>query len=512
MTELTPKAGRREWIGLAVLVLPALLASMDLSVLFMALPWLSASLEPTGPQQLWIMDIYGFLLAGLLVTMGTLGDRIGRRRLLLIGGVAFGAASVLAAYSSSPEMLIAARALLGIGGAILAPSTLSLIRNMFHDENQRNVAVGVWTGAFSGGIALGPLFGGLLLEYFWWGSVFLVNVPVMVLLLIAGPLLLPEFKDPNPGRFDLVSAVLSIAAVLPIIYGIKEVAANGLEWAPLAFIVVGLFVGYAFVRRQNALPDPLIDTSLFRRSEFSASIGALTMLAFASAGVGMQVTQYMQLILGLGPFEAALWMIPTLFGTVIGVALGTQLVKRFRPGFIVGAGLGIIAVGFAVLTQITVESTLMTIIGGYIAVTLGTGMVATLANNMVITTAPPERAGAAAALSETGGEFGGALGIAIMGSIAVGVYHGTMVQSLPDGLSPEAAEAASGTLGGAAAVAAELPGELGGQLLDAAHLAFTNGINVLAVVGVVIMLTGAVVVSTLLRKVRTPSENAELSG
>src|SRR5918994_729887 len=197
-----PKAGRREWIGLAVLALPCLLYSMDLTVLHLAVPALSADLNPTSAQLLWILDIYGFVVAGMLIPLGTLGDRIGRRRLLLIGAAAFGVGSILAAFSASAGMLIATRALLGLAGATLAPSTLSLVTNMFLDAKQRTIAIGVWIASYSAGAAIGPVVGGILLEYFWWGSVFLIAVPVMVLLLILGPLLLPEYKDPNAGRQD----------------------------------------------------------------------------------------------------------------------------------------------------------------------------------------------------------------------------------------------------------------------------------------------------------------------
>jgi MFS transporter, DHA2 family, multidrug resistance protein len=280
----TPKAGRREWIGLAVLALPCLLYSMDLTVLYLAVPALSADLEPSSAQLLWITDIYGFLLAGLLITMGTLGDRIGRRRLLLIGAAAFGAASVLAAFSTSAEMLIAARALLGVAGATLAPSTLSLIRNMFLDARQRTLAVGVWIASFSVGAAIGPLIGGGLLEFFWWGSVFLVAVPVMALLLALGPVLLPEFRDPAAGRLDLISAMLSLVAVLAAIYGLKKIAQDGLGWTAALALAAGIAFGIAFLRRQRALTYPLIDVRLFRAPAFSVSVAAMCAAVSWSAG------------------------------------------------------------------------------------------------------------------------------------------------------------------------------------------------------------------------------------
>src|SRR5690348_11620005 len=275
------RAGRREWIGLAVIALPCLLYSMDLTVLNLAVPSLTVDLKPTSTQLLWIIDIYGFLVAGSLITMGTLGDRIGRRRLLLIGAVAFGAASVLAAFSRSAATLIASRAVLGLAGATLAPSTMSLIRNMFLDPHQRSVAIGVWISSYSAGAVIGPPVGGLLLEHFWWGSVFLVSVPMMVLVLVLGPILLPEFRDPDAGRPDPLSAVMSVAAVLGVIYGLKQIAAHGLSVLPVLSIVAGLGVGALFVRRQRHLDDPLIDLRLFKAPAFSASLATYMLATFA---------------------------------------------------------------------------------------------------------------------------------------------------------------------------------------------------------------------------------------
>ena len=276
---LPPRAGRREWIGLAVIALPCLLYSMDLTVLHLAVPALTADLQPSSAQLLWIIDIYGFFVAGSLITMGTLGDRIGRRRLLLIGAAAFGIASVLAAFSTSASMLIATRALLGVAGATVAPSTLSLIRNLFLDPGQRSIAIGVWITAYSLGGVLGPFVGGAMLEFFWWGSVFLIAVPVMVLLLAVAPFLLPEFKDPGAGRLDIASAFLSLVAVLAVIYGLKHLAQNGLDWVPAVTIAFGIAVGWVFVQRQKTLDDPLIDLRLFRLRAFNAAV-ATNNLAF----------------------------------------------------------------------------------------------------------------------------------------------------------------------------------------------------------------------------------------
>jgi MFS transporter, DHA2 family, multidrug resistance protein len=292
-------ATRREWAGLAVLALPTLLVSIDVFVLLLALPRLSQDLHASSTQQLWISDIYGFLLAGFLVTMGTLGDRIGRRRLLLAGATAFGLASVLAAYADSPAMLIAARALLGIAGATLSPSTLALISNMFVQPRQRAVAIGVWMACFMAGAAIGPLAGGVMLEHFWWGSVFLLGVPAMALLLALGPLLLPEYRAPAAGRLDLGSVALSLAAIMPVVYGLTELARTGWRPQPTAAVVAGVAAGAAFARRQRALPEPLLDLRLLTNRVFAAAMCGMTLSTMLTGAVMLLGTQYFELARGL---------------------------------------------------------------------------------------------------------------------------------------------------------------------------------------------------------------------
>ncbi|WP_232376479.1 MFS transporter [Amycolatopsis aidingensis] len=502
MNHIASRATAREWIGLAVLVLPCLLVSMDLSALFLALPFLSADLEPTGAQLLWIMDSYGFLLAGLLVTMGVLGDRIGRRRLLLIGAAGFGAASILAAYADSAELLILARVLLGIGGATLAPSTLSLIRNMFHDQRQRTLAISVWTAGFAGGAMLGPVLGGLLLEHFWWGSVFLINVPAMMLLLVLGPKLLPEFADPEPGRFDLLSALLSLAAVLPVIYGVKQLAEHGAGWRPVLAIAAGLALGVVFVRRQRR-PDPMVDLALFARRAFSMSLAANVLSLFCTMGFSLFSAQYLQLVYGMRPFTAAMWSLPALAGMLAGTAVAAALARWIRPGFVVAGGLAVGSAGFLLLTTVTAAGGLATIILGAVVLTCGIGVVAALANDLVVSSAPAQRAGAASALSETGNEFGGALGMAVLGSIGVAVYRSTLAGTAPPGLPDQTVATAGDTLGAATAVAARLPAGTGDALLDAAHHAFVQGLRVTALIGALITGVAAVLAAVLLREVRT---------
>ena len=507
MTENTTgaprKAGRRGWVGLAVLALPCMLYSMDLTVLNLAVPSLSADLAPTGTQLLWIVDVYGFLVAGALITMGTLGDRIGRRRLLLIGAAAFGAASVLAAVSASAEMLIASRAVLGLAGATIAPSTLSLIRSIFHDPGERTAAIGLWITSYSVGAAIGPVVGGVLLQHFWWGSVFLAGVPVMLLLLALGPALLPEFRDPAAGRLDLPSAAMSLASVLAVIYGLKRMAEHGPGWFPLATIAVGLATGVAFVRRQRHLAHPLIDLSFFRIPAFRASLVTYLLATFVAFGSYVLIAQFLQLVLGLLPLEAGLWTLPFTGGFVVGSLLTPAIVRRFPPASVIAAGLALAAVGFAVLAKVDRASGLPVLVCATVIFSLGLAPVFTLTNDAVIGTAPPERAGAASAMSETSSELGGALGIAILGSIGAALYRSAMADAVPACLPPDAAEAARGTLGGALAAAGQLPDQMGATLLEAAREAFTRGLRLAAVVSAAAVLLAALWGALATRRSRT---------
>jgi MFS transporter, DHA2 family, multidrug resistance protein len=505
-TAAPSRAGRREWIGLGVIALPCLLYSMDLTVLNLAVPHLTADLKPSSAQLLWIVDIYGFLVAGSLITMGTLGDRIGRRRLLMIGAAAFGVASVLAAFSRSAEMLIATRALLGIAGATLAPSTLSLIRNMFLDPRQRTVAIGIWVASYSVGGAIGPLIGGILLEYFWWGSVFLIGVPVMVLLLVLGPVLLPEFRDPKAGRLDLPSAVLSLTAVLAVIYGLKRIAEAGLAWLPALCILGGVAVGFLFVNRQRRLSDPLIDLRLFRIPAFSASLVSYTLGTFVGFGSFIFTAQYLQLVLGLSPFQAGLWTLPSMAAFVVGSITVPVVARQVRPAHVMVAGLVLAAIGYGVLSQVDRGFGLAAIVIGSVISSLGLSPVFILATDVIVGSAPVEQAGAASAISETSSELGGALGIAILGSIGAAVYRVAMAGGLPAGIPSEASEAARGTLGGAVGVAEQLPDYLAATLLAAARDSFTQGLVLATAISAALMIVTSVVAAIALRPARAGSD------
>ncbi len=489
------RATRREWLGLAVIALPCLLYSMDLTVLNLAVPSLSAHLRPSSTELLWIIDIYGFVLAGSLIPMGTLGDRIGRRRLLLIGAAVFGLTSVLAAFSWSARMLIATRALLGLAGATLAPSTLSLIRNMFHDPAERTIAVGIWVSSYSVGAAIGPLIGGALLAHFWWGSVFLLSVPIMVLLLALGPVLLPEFRDPEAGRLDLASAGLSLAGVLSVIYGLKRFAVEGPAWLPVLFMVAGVAAGIRFVRRQRTLKTPLIDLGLFRAPAFSASLVVYALATFVAFGLFVFIAQYLQLVLGLSPWRAGLWTAPFAVAFIVGSQLTPPIARRIRPAFVMAGGLGLAAVGYGVLTQIDSASGLAVVVTAQLMFALGLAPAFTLATDLVIGNAPAERAGATAALSETASELGGALGIALLGSIGAAVYRSGMAHATVD--------AARDTLGAALAVAEHLPGPLGTELAREAREAFASSLRLTSAIAAVLVIGIAILAALSLKRAPT---------
>jgi DHA2 family multidrug resistance protein-like MFS transporter len=501
--DVPAKAGRREWIGLAVLAIACVVYAMDLTVLHLAVPQLSADLQPTSAQLLWIVDIYGFMVAGALITMGTLGDRIGRRRLLLIGAVFFGLASVLTAFSTSSEMLIASRALLGLAGATIAPSTLSLIRNMFHDDSQRKFAIGIWITAFSLGGAIGPVLGGVLLEFFWWGSVFLLAVPVMALLLVLGPILLPEYKDPDAGRLDLLSAALSLVAVLAVIYGLKQIAQDGLEAVSVVAILLGLMIGLVFVIRQTRLDDPLIDVGLFRAPSFSASLAVYTLGILVLFGAFLFIYQYLQLVVGLSPLRAGLWTLPSFVGFIVGSMLAPIVVRWIRPALVMAGGLLLGAVGFVVLAQVTADTGVAPVVVSSLIFSLGMGPLFTLTNDLIIGSAPPERAGAASGISETGAELGGALSIAILGTLGTAVYRNEI--AIPAGVPPEDATAARDTFGGAFDAAAGLPDALANDLMLAASVAFTRGMEVAALTSAAIAVVAAVVAAVFLWRLGMPA-------
>jgi MFS transporter, DHA2 family, multidrug resistance protein len=490
MTSTGPvRAGSREWVGLAVLALPLLVLSLDVSVLYLAAPRLAADLRASATQQLWVLDVYGFLIAGFLLTMGALGDRIGRRRLLLVGAAAFAAASLLAAFAPTVELLIAARALLGVSGATLMPSTLALISTMFRDPVQRSFAIAVWMTTFSAGVAIGPLVGGLLLEHFWWGSVFLLGVPAMALLLVLGPLLLPEERGPGTARPDAASVVLSLGAMLPLVYGVKQTAAHGPDVAATAAVLVGVGVGVAFVRRQRRLTTPMLDVALFARPVFAATVGLLLLGLLAVNGLWFLLPQHLQLVGGRSAFEAGLLLLPAALATVAGSLLTPVLARRLGRVRLVAASAALAAVPAALLVTTGPATPLPVVVALVTAAVLGIAPIPVLGTDLVVGSVPTHRAGSAAAVSETAGELGVALGVAVTGSVVTAVYGAAL--ALPPALPPDAVAAAEDGLASAVTAAERLPAPTGDLLSRAAVDAFSTGFGVAGIASAV-MLMGVV--------------------
>lgn len=476
----------RRWASLAVLVGGVLLLAIDGTVLYLAVPSLTAELAPTATQVLWIGDIYSLVLAGLLVTMGNLADRIGRKRLLMIGATAFGLASLLAAFSPTAEVLIAARLLLGVAGATIMPSTLSLIRNIFTDPIERTRAIAIWSAAAASGIALGPLVGGALLENFWWGSVFLINLPVMTLVLILGGWLLPESRNPHPGRFDLLSSFLSMVAIVPFVYTIKHVTGGKFDITVIAAIVASIVGGILFVQRQNRAEAPMIDVSLFRNPAFSGAISVNFISVFALSGVLFFFSQYLQLARGLSPLEAGLAQLPAAIGAMSAVALVGFLLRRLGRGRAIAIALIVGAAGLGLVAALESSQQLAWLLLAVVPLALGIAIAETLSVDAVVSAVKPEKAGAAASVSETAYELGVALGIAVLGSIINVLYRANL--DLPAGITGEAARLAEDSLASAASVL-----DPGSAALDAAQHAFVSAMQSATLIAGAVMVIAAVV-------------------
>ncbi|MBM2623778.1 MFS transporter [Actinoplanes sp. LDG1-06] len=427
-TAAPERVGARRWAALAALTLAVTLLAVDGTVLALAVPALMADLAPTGNQLLWIGDVYSFALAGLLISMGTLADRIGRRKLLLFGVAGFGVASLLAAFAPSAGWLIAARVLLGVAGATLMPSTLSLVRNLFPEPRLRTRAIAVWSAGASGGAALGPLVGGLLLEHFWWGSVFVINVPIMLLVLLGVAFLVPESRDPAPGRFDPLSALLSVAAIVPFVWAVKHTAHEGLDVTALAAAAAGVAGAIWFVRRQRRLASPLVDVTLFARPAFSGTVVASMIAIFAFSGLLFFFSQYLQLVRGYSPLEAGLREMPLTIASIVVVVVAVRVMSRLGVGRALGAALLTTAAGLAVLAVGEGLTGYTVLALGLIVVGFGVGLAFTAATDAVLAAVPPARAGAASAISEMAYELGVALGIALLGTLQTLLYR----RALPD--------------------------------------------------------------------------------
>ncbi|MGV9629261.1 MFS transporter [Streptomyces sp. NPDC003487] len=495
-TEAVKRPGR--WLALSVLVLAVLLVAVDATVLGLATPYISEDLEPSGTQLLWIGDVYSFVIAGLLVSMGSLGDRIGRKRILLVGATAFGAISVLNAYATTPELMILARALLGVAGATLMPATLALIRNIFHDPRERSLAIGIWGATASAGTAVGPITGGFLLEHFWWGSVFLINLPVMAVLVLVGIRTLPESRNPHPGPWDLRSVVLSLLGMIGVVYAVKEAASHGFSWPALAVGLLGAAALYGFVRRQLTMPTPLLDMRLFRSRGFSGAVLADLLTVLGMSGLVFFLSQYLQLVQGRRPFEAGLAELPAAVGAVAAGLVAGRAARRFTVRAVVSGGLAAVGLALAALTLLR-QSTGYPVLGAVLLVVgVGAGFSFTVTADVILSSVPKDQAGAASAVSETAYELGAALGIAVLGSIVTGVYRGF---PSPAGTPAAAHE----SLGGALEAAHGLPADTAQALLDSARQSFVDGLALASGVGAAVLLTAAAAAWFMLRGQRLGS-------
>ncbi|WP_299058407.1 MFS transporter [uncultured Nocardioides sp.] len=489
------QAHPRRWAGLAVLSASLLLVVMDVTILNVALPAITADLRPDSVQQLWMVDVYPLILAGLLVTVSALGDRWGRKRMLLSGFAVFGLASTLVLLADSPEAVIAVRALLGVGGAMIMPSTLSMIRTLFADPRERATALGVWGAMAAVGGALGPIVGGALLEFFDWHAAFLVNVPVMAVALVAGLVLLPEGRSARPPRIDAVATVLSVVGMVALVYAIKNGGKDGLGLDVLLTGAVAVAALTTFVRRCLAADDPMLEVRLFRGRAFTAGVLAALASAIAMAAMLLLGAQWLQLVQGFSPLQTGLALLPMAVGGVLGSPFAPAVAQRVGARTVLAGGLLVGGLGFVLLYAAPAPLSYPWLAAGLTLVGIGMASLA-VASAVIMAGAPSHQAGSAAAVEESAYEIGSVLGVAVLGSLAAAVYRsGLQTDDLAArGVDPEAASAARESLGGALEVAGDAPAATGGWLADAATASFTSSLADFGLVGGVMMIATAAVV------------------
>ncbi|OKK07042.1 transporter [Streptomyces sp. CB02488] len=498
--------GANRWVVLVVLCLSLLLVALDATVLHVAVPAVTEDLRPSAVGLLWIVDAYPLVCASLLILFGTLGDRVGRRRVLLLGYALFGVASAVAAMADSAGVLIAARALLGVGGAMIMPATLSILRQVFPDRRERAVAIGVWSAVAAVGAATGPVIGGFLVEHFWWGSVFLINIPLMALLLPVGRLLLPESRGSDDGPWDVLGALMAAAGVLGVVLGVKRAGTGEgvLGPATLAPLLIGAALLVAFARRQKRRTHPLIDMGMFARPAFSTAVGCIVLAMLALVGLELIAVQYLQLVLGLSPLETGLRLLPLTFAAMAAGATGSYTLRRVGPRRMVGLGFVLTAVAVLMLTVMGQHDRpgLLTVS----FVVLGFGLQSTLfgAYESMLSEAPADRAGGAAAIGETSYQLGAGMGIALLGSVMNAAYTPGLARLPEAGVPASAGAAASHSLGEAYQVAARLGGPLGGVLRSTARHAFIHGLHVTLLVSAALLLLGALAALRLPRVMECP--------
>lgn len=483
------------WTVLVVLCASLFLVAVDATVLHVAVPAVSADLRPGPMELLWIVDAYPLVCASLLILFGTLGDRIGRRRVLLVGYVVFGLASALAVFATGPLSLIIARALLGAGGAMIMPATLSILRQVFPDRRERALAIGVWSAVAAVGAALGPLLGGALLQHFWWGSVFLVNVPLMILSVPLGRWLLPESTGDRQGPWDALGALLAAGGLFAVIFGVKR-AGGGDPLAPdtVVAFAVGAALLALFAYRQRSLAHPLIDFSAFARPAFGTAVGCIILTVLALVGLALIAAQYLQLVLGLSPLETGLRLLPLSVAAVAAGLIGPRMLRWLGPRTMVALGFAMTALAVLVLTGLGTNDQLVLMTGGFVL--LGFGLETTLFGcyESMLSDAPPQQAGGAAAVGETAYQLGAGLGIAVLGSVLNGAYAAAFKGRQGGG--------AGNSIGEAYSVAGDLGGTAGELLRQSAQQAFVRGMHVTLAVSAALLLLGALAATRLPRSAR----------
>ncbi|MBE1461897.1 MFS transporter [Kibdelosporangium phytohabitans] len=489
-----PVARMREWIGLGVMCIATLFIAADSFVLMLALPHIAAGLNADGIDQLWIADIYGFVLGSLLITMGGLGDRVGRRRLLLVGAACFGIASLVSAYAGSPAALIAARALLGLASAAMVTSILGLIRTMFQQPKQMGVAFGMWASSYTIGAVVGLMVGGVLLADYWWGSAFLINVVAALIVLALGPLTLPKQRGESTGKPDWISSLLSLAAILPAVWGVKEASRDGWQLLPIAAILLGVLFGVAFIRRQRSLATPLLDLSLFRNPKFTTPLLALFVQALLTGAVLLFVMLDFQLVEGLTPLQAGLALAPGLVLSSLCAPVVGALARRIRPAYLIAGGETLVITGLVLVILAGSFSSPVMFITGFALWSAGGSPLLAVGMTLMVGSAPPEKAGVASSMPQVSAELGNSIGVAVIGSVGVALYNARMTDSLPPQVPSDVAAAASQSIANAAQSAAGLPPDLAQIVLDHARSAFTGslqlitGFTALVLVGVLTMI------------------------
>ncbi|GAB3672658.1 MFS transporter [Actinocorallia lasiicapitis] len=499
----------RKWATLLICCLAGIVLAMDMTALNLAIPRLVEEVKPSATQILWISDGYGFALAALLITMGWIGDRIGRKKLLLIGVTAFAAASAVTAYAHTAELLIAARVLLGVAGATIMPSTLSLVRNVFTEPKERTMAIGISSGVMGLGVGLGPLAGGALLDHFWWGSVFLINVPIMAVILVAGLVVLPESRDPRPGRLDVPSVLLSAASVALTVYAIKEIAADGYSHQYLFLGFAGIVLLTAFCLRQSRIDSPLVDLRLFKLPAYAGSVGVNAFTMFALVAQSLVFSQYFQLVLGWSPWVSGLAGLPGALGAMTGgAALAPLLINVMGRSRAIGAGLTLAAASFIGYSFVGLDVHYWSLLfptmllGG-----MGVGIAMTITADTILASVPKERAGSASAISETATELGGALGVALLGSVLNAAYGASI--EVPAQVTGPAKDAVTDSIAGAFEVAGQLPPQVAAQAIDAARTAYVDGMHFMLYCSATLALLAAVGAVIALRSVPKVLEEEE---